>query len=1604
MAGRQFRTDLVIGGDASGAVGATRATHDELGRLIRQQGTAESSTRRYGSAVADASRHQQRMSDTSDTATSSLMGWASVAAGAAVAAASALAISQAQAAKETQIMADALGMSAGQMSEFAYAAKYQGVEAGESMAMLKDLAEKVGEAVKFDSGEGKEALEELGLSAEKLVKKSPVDMLLDISAAIDQMDTEAEKSAVLEMLASDLTVLLPLLRDGAAGYRELVQQGHDLNVILSDTDISGMAEMADSFERLGDAVTGQINMHIAPALSAMANAVVDNMGSIVSAIEIAKYGVVGFATVYIAQSVAARIEDGKSVLARRAAVVAELRLASARDASAATAARASAQTAVAEVQSYRLVVESTRAEIAREQVRLRAQISAEGRRQAVNRLAAARGQLAAATAALTRVEAQHTAAVASSTVAQNAAAASSLRLASATTVAGLASRGLRGVLALFGGPWGLAAVVGIAAIAGAFYLLKQRAEATANELERVTALADAAKAKAAEPETMQLNLESEEKALAALQAKVAETERSMARIRTQLDAGGLPTATVVALSETYATLQTAVAGAGDQIKSHHEEIARLKSGLQAAGVEVEGTVGRTDEQAAAVAKLIAQLKDQERQLDLTGQQMLAYKLSQQNATDDEIARAMAIYKSIEAIKARKKAEAEAEKAAKSAAAEAERAAEAYQTWLEKVKDAADPARKLSEEIEKINAAVTSGDLTEAQGEAYIKKLKEGFKKSAEAGEEFGKSFVDAADLGGALAESIMSGDFSALGNVLGSSLGGAASDAISGSLSGAIGSTAGGILGGVGGSLVGSLVSGVFAGSTTEMTGEGYRLGIESGALFSAEFSKSFKKSSMFSSKSWTSYSDMLLSEFDVVSNSLDRSASSVGNDASALGIAIDEYTGVIEDKNGDLAGAGEKLADEMARSGLAAIEKYQLLGESAADTFGSLADTAESLTESFKTTGVSLSNKSSGWIDEESSRLADAYSADLAASQEKLKQVQINIIGQALTGHKSGGWRDEELRASIAEQMSGLGGFSDAYQQIITEAFEDSLLDQAATIKRTEGRIETYIDPILANISELNSRIDDVYNDAVVAFNQGIVSSIADIKNIDTGEAEEAFGALASSYAENYLTEVEQLASTAKFAKQEFLSLGFSEQDLDASTEAVKAFYEAASSPEEIANALVAADALARYNNAIEASSTAAEQAAAAERERLQDMLSPYLQNLADWSSEELSRIESDYQERIALAEEQYRIGRELRQYVEQLKISELSPYDPSEKLELATEQFAALLVKAESGDMDAAGQLQSAANAYLQNADSYYGRSDPYTSIFEEVTQSLDRMGLDIMGGLDEDSVEKLTAQMLSEQQRIRDYASEQLTWTVSQYSALTSIEQLLGVLPESLASQLNTVTGTAASSSATESLILSQWDQMGGGTYSDSDLSRYASQVDSGATDMGQINQELAYYQSNNSKIMDQVLDAWNASGGGDYNDADLARYAADIAAGKGELSAADLEHYRATHGSHAAGLNSVPFDGYKAELHKNEMVLTADVANHIRESMSAGSKSSQVIVQTDPALLAEIQQLRAEVAQFRSERAQSASKAEQQRSDQQRATESVARAAKTPVGVL
>lgn len=84
-------------------------------------------------------------------------------------------------------------------------------------------------------------------------------------------------------------------------------------------------------------------------------------------------------------------------------------------------------------------------------------------------------------------------------------------------------------------------------------------------------------------------------------------------------------------------------------------------------------------------------------------------------------------------------------------------------------------------------------------------------------------------------------------------------------------------------------------------------------------------------------------------------------------------------------------------------------------------------------------------------------------------------------------------------------------------------------------------------------------------------------------------------------------------------------------------------------------------------------------------------------------------------------RLLQQLQQFIDGLTLSSLSPLTPDQRLNEAQAQYEALLAAAQGGDLDALAQLQGAAQAYLGEAQSYYGGVGAYPDIFASVLEQL-------------------------------------------------------------------------------------------------------------------------------------------------------------------------------------------------------------------------------------------------------------------------------------------
>ncbi len=91
-------------------------------------------------------------------------------------------------------------------------------------------------------------------------------------------------------------------------------------------------------------------------------------------------------------------------------------------------------------------------------------------------------------------------------------------------------------------------------------------------------------------------------------------------------------------------------------------------------------------------------------------------------------------------------------------------------------------------------------------------------------------------------------------------------------------------------------------------------------------------------------------------------------------------------------------------------------------------------------------------------------------------------------------------------------------------------------------------------------------------------------------------------------------------------------------------------------------------------------------------------------------------------MAKQMLEAAKGIKNYLDGLKLGSLSTLSPEQMLQEASSQYQSTLLKAKSGDADSAAALQGVADAYLQQAQSYYGSNTNYAGIFSTVTSQLE------------------------------------------------------------------------------------------------------------------------------------------------------------------------------------------------------------------------------------------------------------------------------------------
>ncbi|MFR3742717.1 MAG: phage tail tape measure protein [Escherichia sp.] len=167
---------------------------------------------------------------------------------------------------ETDRWAKSLRVSTQELLAWQFAAEKAGVSGDQMADIFKDIGDKIGDAVLNKSGEAVDALNALGLSADKLSKTTPDKQLFAIGEALSKVSTNAGKITILESLGNDLSKLLPLFDNNNEKLKSFIQQAKDYGVAPDAKSINDLLKVNELFQDIDAQVKG-LKIEIASGLA-----------------------------------------------------------------------------------------------------------------------------------------------------------------------------------------------------------------------------------------------------------------------------------------------------------------------------------------------------------------------------------------------------------------------------------------------------------------------------------------------------------------------------------------------------------------------------------------------------------------------------------------------------------------------------------------------------------------------------------------------------------------------------------------------------------------------------------------------------------------------------------------------------------------------------------------------------------------------------------------------------------------------------------------------------------------------------------------------------------------------------------------------------------------------------------------------------------------------------------------------------------------------------------------------------------------------------------------------------------------------------------------
>lgn len=161
--------------------------------------------------------------------------------------------------------------------ELAVAAKTVGFEQDKLADVFKDVGDRVGDFLQTGGGPMADFFENIaprvGVTVEQFKRLSgPEALQLYVSSLEKAGLSQAEMTFYLEAMSSDLTAMLPLLRNGGKGMEDLAERADRLSIALSTQQVDAIKEMNASLSLVYDtfqSIIGQVTANLAPVVTAI---------------------------------------------------------------------------------------------------------------------------------------------------------------------------------------------------------------------------------------------------------------------------------------------------------------------------------------------------------------------------------------------------------------------------------------------------------------------------------------------------------------------------------------------------------------------------------------------------------------------------------------------------------------------------------------------------------------------------------------------------------------------------------------------------------------------------------------------------------------------------------------------------------------------------------------------------------------------------------------------------------------------------------------------------------------------------------------------------------------------------------------------------------------------------------------------------------------------------------------------------------------------------------------------------------------------------------------------------------------------------------------